>query len=143
MQISTKGRYALRFLLDLCQHDTEGYVPLKSGAERQGLSEKYLERIVSMLSPSGILRVERGYQGGYRLARKPSEITVADVLRVTEGTLAPVACLKNGEVDCDRSDTCLTLGVWKGLEEVVTDYLEGISLQDILDNYGSSAEYLI
>ena len=143
MQISTKGRYALRFLLDLCQHDTEGYVPLKSVAERQGLSKKYLERIVSMLSPSGILRVERGYQGGYRLARKPSEITVADVLRVTEGTLAPVACLKNGEVDCDRSDTCLTLGVWKGLEEVVTDYLEGISLQDILDNYGSSAEYLI
>ena len=143
MQISTKGRYALRFLLDLCQHDAEGFVSLKSIAERQDVSKKYLERIVSMLSPAGLLRVERGYQGGYRLAKDPSDITVADILRITEGTLAPVSCLEGPVIGCDRRDECMTLGVWKGLEDVVTNYLEGITLKDILDDYGPVVEYVI
>lgn len=143
MQISTKGRYALRFLLDLCQHDEDGFVSLKSIAERQGVSKKYLERIVAMLSPTGMLRVERGYQGGYRLAKDPADITVADVLRVTEGTLAPVSCLEGPVIGCERRESCMTLGVWKGLEDTVTAYLEGISLRDILDEYGPTVEYFI
>jgi Rrf2 family protein len=143
MQISTKGRYALRFLLDLCQHQNEGYVSLKSIAERQEISKKYLERIVSMLSPAGMLKITRGYQGGYQLTKAPSEITVADVLRITEGNLAPVACLEGDSEGCDRREDCLTLGVWKGLGDVIEEYLGTITLQDILDEHGPSVEYFI
>jgi Rrf2 family protein len=143
MQISTKGRYALRFLLDLCQHQEDGYVSLKSIAERQDISKKYLEHIVSMFNPTGLLNISRGYQGGYQLGKDPSEVTVADVLRITEGGLAPVSCL-DGEVEgCERREDCLTLGVWKGLERVISEYLESISLQDILDEYGPTVEYYI
>lgn len=141
MKISTKGRYALRFLLDLSQHQGSGIVSLKSIAERQDISKKYLERIVALLTPSGMLRVTRGYQGGYELARDPSEITVAEVLRITEGSLSPVDCLN--ERVCPRQTDCMTVDVWKGLEDVVTDYLEGITLQDILDRQTPSIEYFI
>jgi Rrf2 family protein len=143
MQISTKGRYALRFLLDLCQHQGEGYVSLKSIAERQGISKKYLEHIISMFNPTGLLNISRGYQGGYQLSKEPSEITVADILRVTEGGLAPVTCLEGETEGCERRENCLTLGVWKGLERVIADYLEDITLQDILDEYGPAVEYYI
>lgn len=143
MQISTKGRYALRFLLDVCQHQDEGDVSLKSVAERQGISKKYLEHVVALLGPTDILQVTRGYKGGYRLARDPSTVTVADVLRVTEGSLAPVSCLEGETNACTRKETCMTLGVWQGLEDVITDYLEGITLQDILDRYGPVIEYYI
>jgi Rrf2 family protein len=143
MQISTKGRYALRFLLDLAQHRGEGSISLKSVAERQGISKKYLEHVVSMLSPTGMLRITRGYQGGYELARDPASITVAEVLRITEGGLAPVSCLAGDVKGCERRDYCLTLPVWEGLEKVISDYLEGISLQDILTTYGPQIEYYI
>lgn len=143
MQISTKGRYALRFLVDLCQHQGEGSVSLKSIAERQSISKKYLEHVISMLNPTGMLQITRGYQGGYQLAKKPSEITVADVLRVTEGGLSPVPCLKSETKGCERSEDCMTMGVWDGLERVITEYLEDITLQDIIDNYGPTTEYYI
>jgi Rrf2 family protein len=143
MQVSTKGRYALRFLLDLCQHQGQGPVPLKDVAERQDISKKYLEHVVSMLNPTGILHIMRGYQGGYLLAKSPADITVADVLRVTEGGLAPVTCLEGDTLGCERREECMTLGVWKGLEKVIEDYLEGVSLQDILDSQGSQIEYYI
>ncbi len=143
MQISTKGRYALRFLLDLCQHQGEGYVSLKSVAERQGISKKYLEHIISMFNPTGLLNISRGYQGGYQLSKEPSEITVAEILRITEGGLAPVSCLESETEGCERRENCLTLGVWKGLEQVITEYLESITLQDILDEYGPAVEYYI
>lgn len=143
MQISTKGRYALRFLLDLCQHQEEGDISLKSVAERQDISKKYLEHVVSLLAPTDMLKVTRGYKGGYSLARKPTEITVADVLRVTEGSLAPVGCLQSDPKGCDRREYCMTIGVWEGLEKAITDYLESITLQDIIDEYGPVIEYYI
>jgi Rrf2 family protein len=143
MQISTKGRYALRFLLDLCQHQGQGPVSLKSIAERQGISKKYLEHVISMLSPTGMLQITRGYQGGYRLAKSPSDITVADVLAATEGGLAPVSCLEGESHGCERREECMTIGVWEGLEKVIVDYLGDITLQGILDSYGPTIEYYI
>lgn len=133
MKISTKGRYALRMLLDLAVHQKDGCVCLKDVAERQGVSKKYLEQIVPSLSKAGILLTSRGFQGGYRLAIPPQQCTVGAVLRVTEGNLAPVACLVNGTVDCSRSEECITLPVWQGLERVINQYLDSITLQDILE----------
>ena len=133
MKISTKGRYALRMMADLAAHSEEGAVALKDIAERQNISKKYLEQIVPLLNNAGMLRTSRGYQGGYMLAKKPSEYTVGEILRVTEGNLAPVACLQCNENTCDRKSTCATLFVWEGLYDAVVDYLDGISLQDIID----------
>lgn len=133
MKISTKGRYALRMLLDLAVHQKDGCVCLKDIAERQGISKKYLEQIVPMLSKANILLTSRGFQGGYRLAVSPDKCTVATILRVTEGNLAPVACLVNGAADCTRSNECITLPVWLGLERVINEYLDSITLQHILD----------
>lgn len=132
MQISTKGRYALRFLLDLSQHQDQGPVALKSIAERQGISKKYLEHVISMLNPTGMLNITRGYQGGYRLAKSPSDITVADVLRATEGGLAPVP-YKDGHVADITQEETMSMRVWEGLEGVMARYLEGMTLQDMLD----------
>lgn len=133
MKISTKGRYALRMLADLAEHQYDGFVALKDIAERQGVSKKYLEQIVPILSRGGILRAGRGYQGGYRLSKQPSEITVGQVLRLTEGSLAPVSCAEQDTPDCARSAICPTLPVWQGLYKAITDYLDGITLQDVLD----------
>ena len=145
MKISTKGRYALRMLLDLSMHKEEGYISLKDIAERQGISKKYLEQIVPLLSRTGILKANRGYQGGYMLARSASEYTVADILTLTEGSLAPIACLEGEENDCPRAAECMTLPVWKGLYEAILNYLSGITLQDIIDSCGSlqSDNYMI
>ena len=133
MKISTKGRYALRMLLDLAEHQNEGYIALKDIAKRQEISKKYLEQIVPVLNRSDVLRTNRGFQGGYQLARKPSEYTVGDILRMTEGSLAPVACLDCKPNPCSRCDDCATLPVWEGLYQVINEYLDGITLQDILD----------
>lgn len=132
MKISTKGRYALRMLIDLAAHQDEGYISLKDISEHQHISKKYLEQIVPMLNKSGILRTNRGNRGGYMLAKAPEEISVGDVLRATEGSLAPVSCLEYEVNDCPRVSVCTTLYVWEGLQRVVTEYLDGISLQDIL-----------
>lgn len=133
MKISTKGRYALRMMLDLAEH-SGGFVTLKDIAERQGISKKYLEQIVPVLNKQNFLIANRGFQGGYMLVRKPEEYTVGEILRLTEGSIAPVACLDNPN-GCDRADACITLSVWKGLQHVIDEYLDSITLRDILDSY--------
>ena len=133
MKISTKGRYALRMLIDLAEQKNIGYVALKDIAERQDISKKYLEQIIPILNRSGILTTNRGHQGGYKLAKDPSHITLGEILRNTEGSLAPVSCLEDSPNQCKRCKECATLPVWVGLEKVVNQYLDGITLQDILD----------
>jgi len=133
MKISTKGRYALRMLIDLASNSEDSFISLKDIAERQGISKKYLEQIVPMLNKSGILRTNRGNKGGYMLAKAPNELTVGDVLRSTEGNLAPVACLEYEPNNCPRKDECATLYIWEGLYKVVNDYLNNITIQDIID----------
>ncbi|MBO7396141.1 MAG: Rrf2 family transcriptional regulator [Ruminococcus sp.] len=133
MKISTKGRYALRMLIDLASHHDEGFVSLKDIAERQGISKKYLEQIVPMLNKDGILRTNRGNRGGYQLAKSPADITVGDILRSTEGNLAPVSCLEFMPNECPRMEDCTTLYIWEGLYKVVTEYLDTISLQDVIE----------
>ena len=133
MKISPKGRYALRMLLDLAEHQNDGFVALKDIAERQNISKKYLEQIVPILNKADVLRTTRGFQGGYRLAKSPDKYTVGEILRLTEGSLAPVACLEHDPIECSRSASCATLPVWQGLYRVINEYLDGITLQDILD----------
>ena len=137
MKISTKGRYALRMMLDLAAHQGDGYVALKDIAQRQ--------EIVPMLSKSDILRTTRGYQGGYRLARAPKDYTVGEILRLTEGGLAPVACLEQHPNACPRCGECATLPMWEGLERVIRSYLDGITLQDLLEQQTARAanDYVI
>ncbi|MEE1017291.1 MAG: Rrf2 family transcriptional regulator [Ruminococcus sp.] len=134
MKISTKGRYALRMLIDLAEHQNDGFIALKDIAERQGISKKYLEQIIPVLNRSDVLNANRGYQGGYKLAKSPDKYTVGAILRLTEGSIAPVACLDHEPVDCPRREDCITLPLWKGLNKVITDYLDSVTLQDLLDN---------
>lgn len=133
MMISTRGRYALRMMLDLAEHQGNGYVPLKEIATRQDISKKYLEQIIPILNRAELLMTVRGYQGGYRLTRAPEEYTLGDILRATEGTLAPVSCLEGPTNPCPRQADCATLRIWTGLDKVISDYLDSITLQDILD----------
>ena len=145
VKISTKGRYALRMMLDLAEHQGDGYVALKDIAQRQGISKKYLEQIVPMLGRADVLRTTRGYQGGYRLARAPQEYTVGEILCLTEGGLAPVACLDQHPNLCPRCGACATLPMWEGLERVIRNYLDGITLQDLLEQQTARAanDYVI
>lgn len=130
-------------LIDLALHYGEGYVSLKDIAQRQDISKKYLEQIVPLLNRSDILKTNRGYQGGYMLKKGPNEYTVGDILRLTEGSLAPVACLEAESNDCPRAAECMTLYVWEGLYKVETEYLDGITLQDILDRSNNGNDYSI
>ncbi len=141
MKISTKGRYALRMMVDLALHSSDGYIALKDIAQRQDISKKYLEQIVPLLNKSGMLKTGRGYQGGYALLRKPSDYTVGEILRITEGSLAPVSCLEYDTVDCNRAEECSTLFIWEGLYKAITDYLDGITLQDIIDRVKENNGY--
>ncbi len=134
MMISTRGRYALRMMVDLADHQGNGYVSLKDIAERQEISKKYLEQIIPVLNSAQFLQTTRGFQGGYRLSRAPKDYTMAEILQATEGTLVPVSCLDGTENSCSRQATCATLPVWEGLSKVVKDYLNGITLQDVLDD---------
>ena len=133
MKISTKGRYALRMLIDLAEHQNDGFIALKDVAARQDISKKYLEQIVPVLNHAELLVTNRGFQGGYRLSRPADKYTVGEILRVTEGGLSPVGCLDCSDYVCPRASECDTLPVWKGLEKVINEYLDGITLQDILD----------
>lgn len=133
MKISTKGRYALRLMLDLAEHKNDGFIALKDIAERQGISKKYLEQIVSLLNKSDMLQANRGFQGGYKLAKAANQYTVASILRLTEGSLAPVVCLEGDSLHCTRSNACATLPVWQGLNRVINEYLDSVTLQDILE----------
>ncbi len=131
MLISTKGRYALRVMAEIAADETGEYVPLAKIAEDQNISMKYLESSVVLLSKAGLLDGKRGKNGGYRLNRKASEYTVAEILEITEGGLAPVTCLEGSRNLCARANTCITLPVWEGLNRVIKDYLESITLEDI------------
>ena len=130
MMVSTKGRYALRVMIDLAEHDDGLYIPLKEIAARQDISEKYLESIVKLLTRNGDLVGVRGKGGGYRLAAAPERCTGGDILRAAEDSLAPVACQGLDGGRCPRRDKCATLPIWAGLEKRIGDYLDGISLSD-------------
>ena len=131
MMISTKGRYALRFLVDVAEHQEGGYVPLRDVALRQGISEKYLELVVKELVKGGLLLAARGKGGGYRLNRPLEEYSIKSILERMEGPLAPVACLEPGQDACPRSNGCRTLPLWQGLDKVISDYLAQFTLADL------------
>jgi Rrf2 family protein len=145
MKVSTKGRYSLRMLLDLAEHKNSGFVSLTEISERQGISKKYLEQIVTLLNHPDILRTNRGNKGGYMLAKEPDQYTVGQILRITEGGLSPVSCLADEPNRCERKEYCKTLPVWQGLNKVINDYLDGITLQDIADSFKDAGigEYCI
>ena len=130
MMISTRGRYALRVMIDLAEHIDEGYIPLQTIAKRQGISEKYLESILAVLSKAGLLDAVRGKGGGYRLAKPAKEYTAFEVLSLTEGTLAPVTCLERGQ-QCENAVNCRTLPLWQGLDQVIAAYLCSYTLADL------------
>lgn len=132
MKISTKGRYAVRVMLDLAKHNTGECIKVKEIAERQGVSEKYLEQIIGVLNKAGYVKSVRGAQGGYRLVKEPGEYTVGMILRLTEGSLAPVACLETDAEACDRVDTCETLAVWKELQNAINRVVDGVTIADLL-----------
>ena len=139
MKISTKGRYALRMLVDLTINSDSGFISLKDIADRQDISKKYLEQIVPLFNGSGILVANRGFQGGYKLAKGAELTTVAEILKITEGSIVPVSCLEGRVNQCDRCEECETLYVWEGLSKVISTYLEGITLKDIADKQRRAA----
>lgn len=143
MKISTRGRYSLRLMIDLAQHYNEGFIALKDISKRQNISKKYLEQIIPFLNRSKLLNSNKGHMGGYQLAMSPSKITVRQILESAEGSLTPVACMDNTPNLCQRCQECLTLPIYKGLYQVIYDYLEGITLQDVLDKQSESFEYHI
>ena len=143
MLISTKGRYALRVMIDLAEHQTDGFVPLKVIAARQEISEKYLESIVSVLSKNDLLLSLRGKGGGYKLARLPEEYTIGDILRLTEGSFAPVACLEKQPNTCAKAGECKTLGMWEGFQKVIEEYFDGITIADLADKNAGADNYII
>ena len=132
MNITSKGRYALRVMLDLAQHRADGFVSLKTVAERQGISMKYLEMIVGCLKKAELLDSTRGKEGGYSLNREPADYTVGEILRSIEDNLAPVACIKDGSIQCDRAAACLTIPMWKELDDITNAYLDGVTLENLL-----------
>ena len=142
MKISTKGRYAVRIMLDLALNNTGECIKVKDIAARQGISEKYMEQIISALNLAGYVKSTRGAQGGYRLAKPPEEYTVGMILRVTEGSLAPVACLEEGADACDRIDTCETLEVWKDLAKAINTVVDGVTIADLADRHRKQMENL-
>ncbi|MBQ8233137.1 MAG: Rrf2 family transcriptional regulator [Lachnospiraceae bacterium] len=133
MKISTKGRYAVRVMLDLALNNNGECIKVKDIAARQGLSEKYLEQIIAILNKAGYVKSVRGAQGGYRIARDPQEYTVGMILRLTEGSLAPVACLEENYGVCERCDTCETLDVWKELHDAINQVVDGVTIEDLVE----------
>lgn len=132
MMVSTRGRYALRVLLDLAQHMEEDYTPMKEVAQRQELSLKYIERIMPVLVKNGYAEGVHGKGGGYRLGKEPHEIRVGDVLRLTEGELVPVSCMECTDGGCERADSCLTRPMWSRFQQIANEYFDGITLTDLL-----------
>ena len=143
MKISTKGRYAIRVMIDLAEHNSGAYIPLMDIAKRQEISEKYLEAIVGVLSKNGFLQSLRGKGGGYKLARSPESYTIGSILRLTEGSLAPVACLEYQPNTCDRVAECPTIKMWQGLQKLINDYFDGITIADMLQQEDAGDNYVI
>lgn len=135
MIVSTRGRYALRVLVDMAEHSEDSRIPLKEIAERQGISQKYIEAIMTLLSKNGFVDGVHGKGGGYRLNRQPSEYKVGDILRVTEGTLAPVQCLAEGAEKCPRETDCRTLPMWTKLDQLIEGYLDSITIADLMNRH--------
>lgn len=134
--ISTRGRYALRVMVVLAERQSDQFIPLKTIADEQNISEKYLESIVKALVQSGLLEGLRGKGGGYRLKARPEDCTVGSVLRLTEVGLAPVACLEQEPVNCPRADQCRTLPMWRKLHRLLTDFFDGITIADLMESGG-------
>jgi len=143
MMISTKGRYALRVMVDLAEHWSGNYIPLKEVAARQEISEKYLESIVKVLVRNSFLEGIRGKGGGYRLTKSPDQITVGSVLRLMEGSLSPVACLEQDAAECPRASLCKTLTMWQNLYTMVNDYFDGITISDLTGGEEPGNNYVI
>lgn len=143
MKISTKGRYALRLMIDVAINGNDEYVALKDISARQEVSVKYLEQIVSILGNAGFLKSIRGSRGGYKLSKEPKDYTIGDIIRVTEGSLSPIACLDDETNHCPRAGHCATLEFWQGLNKVVNDYADSITLQDIVEKQRNKIEYNI
>jgi len=144
MKISTKGRYALRLMLDLAMNGRDELVRIRTIAERQQISEKYLEQIISTLNRAGYVKSVRGAQGGYRLAKAPDEYTVGMILRLTEGSLAPVSCLEDEENQCPRCEECVTLEVWEKLKEAIDNVVDNITLADLVEKQNAKGnDYVI
>ena len=143
MLISTRGRYALRVLIDIAEHQADGCLPLKDVAQRQEISEKYLEAILKSLVKEGVLTGIRGKGGGYRLSRAPDQFSVREILQMTEGSLAPVSCLDVGSEPCVRAADCRTIGLWQGLNQVICDYLDRYTLADMMKVDEPGNNYII
>ena len=135
MLVSTRGRYALRVLIDLAEHQSDGYIPMKDVAERQDISLKYLERILPVLAKNNEIKGVQGRGGGYRLTRDPKEYKVGDILRLTEGELAPVACLECGAKPCERAGECRTISMWSRFHDMVNEYFDGITIADLMQKH--------
>lgn len=135
MKISAKGRYAVRLMIDLAEHDEGKYISLKEISKRQGISIKYLEQIVVILGRAGFVKSVRGAQGGYRLSRKPAEYTIGEILRLIEGPLVPVSCLEDLQNECPRQETCPTLSFWEGLQKTINEYVDSYTLEDLVTQH--------
>lgn len=132
MRISTRGRYALRVLIDLAEQNSDQYIPMKAVAERQGISLKYLEKILPALAKNNLITGVHGKGGGYKLTRRPEEYSVGEILRLTEGNLAPVACLECDAVPCQRVAECRTIPMWNKLHSIINDYLDGVTIAELM-----------
>ena len=132
MNVTSKGRYALRVMLDLAQHREDGYISLKTIADRQQVSMKYLEIIVSSLKKAALVDSTRGKEGGYMLSKPPAEYRVGDILRCIEDNLAPVSCVKSGSVNCERAGECMTVPMWVELDDIINNYLDAVTLDDLI-----------
>lgn len=132
MIVSTRGRYALRVMIDLAEHHSDDRIPLKDISSRQGISQKYMEAIMTLLSKNGFVDAIHGKGGGFKLNRAPEQYKVGEILRLTEGTLAPVACLQEGAEDCDRASECRTLPMWAKLNSLVNEYLDSVTIADLM-----------
>ena len=141
--ISTRGRYALRVMIDLAEHQNGSYIPMKDVADRQDISLKYLERIVPVLTQEGFIEGLHGKGGGYRLVKAPEDCRVGDILRLTEGDLAPVACLAKGAQPCGRAAECRTLAMWQKFNTLINDYFDGITIADLMKSNPAADNYII
>ena len=132
MIVSTRGRYALRVLVEMAEHSSDERIPLKEISEKQGISQKYMESIMTLLSKNGFVDAIHGKGGGYKLNRKPEEYRIGDILRLTEGTLAPVACLEKNAEQCPKQNVCRTVGMWQKLDELIETYLDSVTIADLM-----------